>query len=188
MITKRFSYQNRLARDLASFLDGSGPMPRPAAYALPWYFYIAVVLPLGIPVVTLGGAIPIALGLGLSGANLALVQREAWSKSIRLTLTLSLALSAYLAIGALLWWRLAGGLAESNWQTFSPADRRFSVLLPGQPKEQTTTEQSAIGPIATTMYLLDLKHSAYVVSYSTIDPSAQVDLSRSLYRGNRWPT
>jgi hypothetical protein len=174
-VTKRFSYQNRLAQDLASFLDGSGTMPRAAAYALPWYFFIPVALPMGIPVVTLGGAIPAAVGCALAGANFALIQRETWPKMARLTITLSLALGAYLVLG-LLWLSVAGRIKESAWQSFSPADGQFSVLLPGQPKEQTQTKHTAGGRITTVLYLVDLKHSAYIVGYSPIPPGAHVEL------------
>jgi hypothetical protein len=105
-VTKWFSYQNRLAQDLVAFLDGTGAIPQTAAYGLPWYFYLAVALPLGIPVVTLGGALPVMISLGLAAANFTIVQRETWPKMVRLAITLAIALGAYVGLGVLLWLRL----------------------------------------------------------------------------------
>jgi hypothetical protein len=42
-------------------------------YSLPWYFYLVSAQPLGIPIVTLGGAIPAVLGVGLAAGCLGIV-------------------------------------------------------------------------------------------------------------------
>jgi hypothetical protein len=171
-ILKFLSYQNVLARDLAAYLNGTGPMPDARLYCLPWYFYIPIALPVGIPIVTLGGAIPGALGFGLAGANFAIVQKERWPKAVRFAASLSLAVVPYLVLGLLLLFRWSSGVPESAWQLFSPPDGSFSVLLPGAATSQTTTEPSPVGPITTVAYLVDLKRSAYAVSCSVIPPAA----------------
>jgi hypothetical protein len=178
-VTKLLSYQNRLAHDLAEYLNGDRPLPRAADYALTWYFYVPVALPVGIPVLTLGGALPAAIGFGLAGANFAIVQRETWPKAARLAVTLSTALGAYLILAVLLWfgWGWGGGIADSAWQPFSPADGRFNVLLPGQNTVQTTTQQTPAGAVTTVLHLVDLKQSAYGVGYSNIPPAALAQLA-----------
>src|SRR6202035_3097275 len=60
-INKFRSYQNRLARDVAALLKKGNPLD-PDGYSLEWYLFIPAILPLGIPILTLGGALPFLLG------------------------------------------------------------------------------------------------------------------------------
>jgi hypothetical protein len=91
---------NRLARDLAAYLDGDGPAPRAGDYALPWYLFIPVVVPLGIPLLTLGGILPVAVGFGLAGVIFAIVWKDNWPTAVRVAASLGLALVGYLAVFA----------------------------------------------------------------------------------------
>jgi WD40 repeat protein len=88
-------YVNRLARDIADFLEGKLPHLNPRGYALEWYLFAAAVLPAGIPLITLGGAIPAAVGFGLVGAGLAIAQMEKAAKALRLTSILGISALAY---------------------------------------------------------------------------------------------
>lgn len=101
-VTKFGSYQNRLAKHLASFLNGKRPAPDVDAYGLPWYFYLVSILPIGIPIVTLGGAVPGALGAGLAAACFGVAQNEDWSIAARLTLCIGLVAAGYIVLAALL--------------------------------------------------------------------------------------
>ena len=101
-VAKFGSYQNRLASDLAGFLRGDRPFPDANAYALPWYFYLISALPIGIPVITLGGAIPAAIGFGLAGACFGIAQKEEWPVPVRILSSLGLVVVGYIVIGALL--------------------------------------------------------------------------------------
>ena len=83
-------YQKRLAKDLAKYLKSNKPL-NPAGYRMEWYLLIPVILPIGIPVITLGGAIPGALGFGLAAGCYALVQVEELSLVLRILLALALA-------------------------------------------------------------------------------------------------
>jgi WD40 repeat protein len=167
-VKKWFSYQNRLARDLAAYLERRAAMPRAADYALPWYFYLPIALPIGIPLITVGGALPSALGFGLAGTNFAIVQRERLATAVRLTASVALTICGYAALALFLWLAGKGSSTDANWMTFSPNDGSFSVLLPGQAKVSTETQQAPVGPITTVTHMVDLKHSAYIVSYSII--------------------
>jgi len=101
-VAKFGNYQNSLTRDIAAFVRGDGDAPVMSDYRLPWYFYVVCVLPIGIPAITFGGAIPGAIGGGLAMACLAVAQREEWSIPKRLALAFGLVLAGYLALFALL--------------------------------------------------------------------------------------
>ncbi len=89
-VSQYLIYQKRLAKDLAKYLKSKKQL-NPAGYKMEWYLLIPVILPLGIPVITLGGAIPGALGFGLAAGCYALVQVEELSLVLRIILALALA-------------------------------------------------------------------------------------------------
>jgi hypothetical protein len=67
------------------------------------------------------------------------------------------------------------GLAQDlTWQKFQSPEGRFSVLLPGRPKEEVTTITTAVGPVAYHYYSVDLQNGFYGVGYSDfpVDPVA----------------
>ena len=101
-VSKFGSYQNRLARDIAAFLSGGGDPPVKTNYSLPWYFFVVSALPLGIPILTLGGALPAMIGCGLAGGCCRIVQKEEWSTPIRLFAAGALVVLGYLGLFALL--------------------------------------------------------------------------------------
>jgi hypothetical protein len=101
-VSKFGSYQNRLARDIAAFLSGGGDPPVATNYSLPWYFFVVSALPLGIPILTLGGAFPAMIGCGLAGGCFRIVQKEEWSTPIRLFAAGALVVLGYLGLFALL--------------------------------------------------------------------------------------
>jgi hypothetical protein len=82
-IAKPGWYCERLAGDLADFLNGDGPLPRARDYQLPWYFWALAMLPAGIPILTIGSAIWAALGFGLVALCLAIATRERWPVPVR---------------------------------------------------------------------------------------------------------
>lgn len=87
MVLQGFNiYQKRLAEDLVAFLNGELDELHAEDYSLPWTLYIPVILPLGIPIVTLGGAIPAMVGFGIAAANFGIAQQEQWPLASRLLL------------------------------------------------------------------------------------------------------
>ncbi len=100
LVTKFGSFQNRLAKDLAAFLSGQGDRPVVTDYAMPWYFFVVSALPLGIPILTLGGVLPAVIGFGLSGACFGIVQNEERSVQSRLLAAGALVFLGYLALFA----------------------------------------------------------------------------------------
>lgn len=101
-VAKFGSYQGRLAEDLAGFVNGDQPAPDPSAYGIEWYFYALSAVPFGIPIVTLGGAIPGAIGGGLFGACVGVAQLEQWPKPARLATMIAINVVAYVLLFALL--------------------------------------------------------------------------------------
>jgi hypothetical protein len=103
-------YQQRLAEDVVAYLNGKRRGPDPRGYSIPWYLFAPAFLPLGIPIVTLGGALWAALGAGLFGACLAVARIEKLPAGVRVLLSLLLAGLGYgivfavvLAVGIVQW-------------------------------------------------------------------------------------
>ena len=107
-VTKFGCYQDRLAKDMAAFLAGGQGAPEPGDYSLPWYLYAVSALPLGIPVLTLGGAIPAVIGFGLAGACFGICRKEEWPVPVRLLAAAALVAVGYVALFALLAAAIAG--------------------------------------------------------------------------------
>jgi hypothetical protein len=95
-------YQNSLARDLCRFLNGEIPPPSKRNYAIPAALYIPALLPLGIPILTLGGALWAGLGGGLCAACFAILRKEGWSAAVRVVLSLLLSVVGYAVLGGVL--------------------------------------------------------------------------------------
>ena len=111
-------YQNRLACDLAEWLSGKREMPLESNYSLERSLFALCVLPFGIPVLTLGGALPALVAFGLAALNLKIAQRGEWPKSGRIAGCLSLALIGYgMAVSLILWTAKLGG--EGDHETNS---------------------------------------------------------------------
>jgi WD40 repeat protein len=88
-------YQERLARDLCRFLKGERPPLKAGEYTVPRYLFALAVLPMGIPILTRGGALWGALGFGLAAACVGIARREQWPMPVRLLLSLLLTLLGY---------------------------------------------------------------------------------------------
>ena len=105
-VFKPFHYVKRLTRDIADFLDGGLDDIHGPDYRIPWYLIVLAMLPIGIPILTLGGALPALLGGGMTGLSLLIAQREQWSLAVRIVLCFVVAVVAYALFGALLVWVL----------------------------------------------------------------------------------
>jgi len=143
-------FSRRLTHDLVDYLEGRTPMPRPADYALPWYFYITIFLPLAIPVLTLGGAIPVMIAGGMMTLCGYLAQQEKWNIWLRLGLSVGVNAVGYIAITVLLVTTFlaqrhtapgaAGASADpgqsaapvaapSNWLSGGPAEADYCTIV-----------------------------------------------------------
>ncbi len=88
-------YTNRYVRDVAAFLAGQGNRPELTAYRLPWYFHLLSWLPIGIPIVTFGGAIFGAIGGGLVAVCYTIAGKEDWPSPVRLLIISLLVAAGY---------------------------------------------------------------------------------------------
>jgi hypothetical protein len=107
-VTKTWSYQDRLARDITAFIDGQRDAPRDdGCYDLPWYLGAVSVLPFGIPIMTLGGALPMVAACGLTAACFWVVRNEELPQPLRLLLALGVVALGYLTTFALIFMSVA---------------------------------------------------------------------------------
>jgi hypothetical protein len=54
---------------------------------------------------------------------------------------------------------------KAKWKTFTSTDGKFSVFLPGKPREQEFEMSSGAGPVVTTMYSVECSNGAYLVCF-----------------------
>jgi hypothetical protein len=94
-IAKLGYYQNQLANDLVAFLNDEQEPPVLSDYRLPWYFFVISVLPIGIPIITLGGAIAGAAGAALVMVCLGVSQNDNLSIPARLAITIGIVIASY---------------------------------------------------------------------------------------------
>ena len=126
MVSRRLAgYQNRLARDVATYLNGDLPILPIDNYSLPWYLTTLVLLPLAIPIVTLGGLVPALIGASGAGINAFIAQRENWPLPLRVILAAAVVCLAFLGLIVFI-----VGLAI--WRTGDKVDS--SPLIPRQEK------------------------------------------------------
>jgi hypothetical protein len=91
------AYQHRLARDVVAYLKGKKERLNPRRYKLEWYLLVPAVLPFGIPIFTLGGALPCAIGFGAGAGCVVIAQQDRWPVPLRLGVILGLTVAAYIA-------------------------------------------------------------------------------------------
>jgi hypothetical protein len=59
------------------------------------------------------------------------------------------------------------GFAQTAWKEFNSKSGRFTVQLPGAPKDQKQTLKTEVGPIDLYLYAFEVsKEFAYIVSYA----------------------
>jgi hypothetical protein len=171
-ITRQNLYVYRLCADMADFLNGQKRTMSVKNYRMPWYLVGLAALPLGMVVAgiafqifgpgvltgILNGGLWGGLGGGLAAACWFLIQRERWPLAGRIAACLGLSVAGYsvLIITGLL--VRFGGLAESEWQAFSPPGGLCSVQMPGKPRFQAQQMPTPVGPIDLKMHLVERKH------------------------------
>jgi hypothetical protein len=153
------------------------PNPRAKSNALPWYLFLPAILLLGIPILTRGGAIPGAIGGGLAAAAFAVAARKTWPTILRVVISLLFSVVGYAALAAfvVLTGRVSlpwlGGIADSQWQQFTPPDSSFRVLLPGSPTHQTHNIPTPFGSSVLLMYSVTVGGNEYAIAYSDLPPT-----------------
>jgi LSD1 subclass zinc finger protein len=187
--------RHRLAADLAAFLSGDRDESlKVADYLLPWYLFAVAALPLGIPIFTLGGLVPILGAILLCAATFAVVQRDRWPIALRMAAALGVSVFGYgLVIGIVAVIAYASGptfggadkptLPEKSWQAYKSPDGDFEALLPGTPevlKEPTPGVRLKI----------DRPDIIFRVHYFRVEPAKRLDLSDPLVANEApkvWP-
>lgn len=99
LTVKKFAaYTDRLAKDITAFIADSGAQPLDSNYTMPWFLTVPCLLPLGIPILTLGGVVPAGIGAGFAAAAFSVARREQWSLLTRLLGVAGIAALAYLML------------------------------------------------------------------------------------------
>jgi WD40 repeat protein len=139
------SYQARMARDVSEFLAGRRRSLDPKDYRLEWYLYLPAVLPMGIPILTVGGAIWGALGFGVAAGCFTIAQMEQLPKAVRLGLALALNVVAYALVGLLWMMQLThGGPGRNPFATPAP----FGQTVPTKQVMEFKEEAKRAEPFA----------------------------------------
>jgi hypothetical protein len=110
-----------------------------------WCLLGPVLLPLGVPIIMLGGILPILTSLGLAAGCLLIVQRTAWPILLRLNMSLSLSVLGYAAAisydvliphanGLDYGYSKRATVPEKDWRRYKSPGGDFEVLLPGTPE------------------------------------------------------
>lgn len=97
-VSKFSSYNSRLARLVVETLYPDGGRRTPVNIGIEWYLVAASFLPIGIVLLTLGGAVWGALTAVLIGLNFMLAQLETVPRFVRLGLIAMLSLFGYLIL------------------------------------------------------------------------------------------
>ncbi|HSD82279.1 MAG TPA: hypothetical protein VLG46_00370 [Anaerolineae bacterium] len=131
-----------------------------------WVFVVACVV---IPVVTLGGAIPALLGIGTAWICVAISRHPTLSTRTKVLLSLGATMLAWALLVAFIP-TVTGGrtlltLGQPNWQEHQSQAGRYSVLMPGKPKEQMQSMDSDIGTLELHIALFEDRSGAYMVAY-----------------------
>jgi hypothetical protein len=102
-VNKFGTYQQRIAREVVGYLTGARTtMPEAAEFKLEPYMLVPAVLPLGIMIVTRGGAIWGAIGGALAALCVFVAQAEELPKAARLAIIVLVNAAAYAGVIAMM--------------------------------------------------------------------------------------
>jgi hypothetical protein len=74
---------------------------------------------------------------------------------------------------------------DKTWSAFTKKDANFTVMLPDTPKEETSTEETAAGPITLYQASVITTDKAYFVSYSDLPKSTWKGDTKKMLEGAR---
>jgi hypothetical protein len=160
-VSKTGVYGDRLARDLATLLNGErGPIVL-GDYRFEWYVWVLALLPVGILVLMRGGAIWGALAGAMIGLALFVAHLDRLPRILRLGMLFGVGVLSYgLLFAILLMFNLPRpwptAIDDKLWQRFSPREEPYSVELPGKPVEQPVDLHREYLGFQARMWKLDL--------------------------------
>ena len=137
------------------------PMPKWA-----WAFIAACV---AIPIVTLGGAIPVLLGIGGAWACAAFSRHPTRTTGAKILLATGTTVLTWALLFAFIA-TVAGGrtlltMGQPSWQEYTSQSGRYSILMPGKPKEQTQSLDSTARTLNMYTATFEDRAGAYLVAY-----------------------
>ena len=144
--------------------------PTARLQAIPKWAWIFVAACVVMPVITLGGAIPALLGIGGAFGCIIISRHPTRSRRAKIVWSLGVTVLCWGLFIAFIT-VVAGGrtlltLGQPSWQEFKSPAGRYSIMIPGKPKEQQQSIESATGPLELRIASLEDRSGAYMVMYS----------------------
>ena len=165
--TNGFTYNFDLSIDGRSVTTGQ---PVAALLPMPKWAWLYVIVCAVIPVLTLGGAVPVLIGIGGAVGCISVTRSSTRSNRAKVAWSIGITVAAWAAflvfIGA-----VAGGLTllsraqPKAWSEFTSTSGGFAVQMPGTPKDQTQSVAQATGDLTLHNFTVEDRDYAYIVSY-----------------------
>lgn len=179
-------YHYDVSIDGVSLETGQPVMP---LLPLPRWALILIAVCLFIPLFTLGGALPAAIGLTGAYVCAVIARRPNWTAARRAGLSIGVTVACWGLLLVFLNTVLNGRTlfnAEAAWREFTSTDGGYSISMPGNPIEQTQSVDTAAGSVDLHSVSLDDRTGTYIAMYSDFpanvvqqsDPQALLDASR----------
>ena len=137
------------------------PMPRWS-----WIFVVACIL---IPVITLGGLVPILIGAGGAYVCAVIGRSPTRTKPAKIGISVGATVLSWALLIAFIS-TVTGGrtlltLGQPNWQEYQSQAGRYSILMPGKPKEQTQSVEAEAGTLKVYLTIVEDRSVAYATAY-----------------------
>jgi hypothetical protein len=131
-----------------------------------WIFIVACGI---IPLLTLGGAVPVLIGLGGAWGCVVVSRHPTRSTRAKAVWATGITLVAW-ALPIVFVVTVTGGrtlltLGQPNWQEYQSQAARYSILMPGKPKEQTQSVDAEAGALKVHIAITEDRSAAYLAAY-----------------------
>jgi hypothetical protein len=149
---------------------------------VPKWAWIFIAACFAIPVVALGGALPVLIGVGGAYLCVVIARRPGMRAAVSIGLAAGVTVVSWalfiLVIATTVGLRTLLTPTQTTWQEFKSASGGFTVQMPGAPQEQTQSIASAAGPLDLHNFVVEDRSIAYIVSYLDF-PSGAITASDS---------
>lgn len=165
--TNGFTFNFDLSIDGRSVTTGQ---PIAALLPMPKWAWLFVIVCAAIPVLTLGGAVPVLIGIGGAVGCMTVTRSSTRSTRAKVAWSIGITVAAW-AVFLVFIGAVAGGLAllsrpqPKAWSEFTSAPGGFTVQMPGAPKDQVQSVAQATGDLTVHNFTVEDGNNAYIVSY-----------------------
>ena len=136
---------------------------------VPKWAWIFIVACFAIPIVALGGALPVLIGFAGAYLCVVIARRPGMHTGVSVGLTAGVTVVSWglfvLLIATTVGMRTLLTPAQVTWQEFKSVPGGFTVQMPGTPKDQTQSVAQATGDLTLHNFTVEDGNNAYIVSY-----------------------